>query len=89
MIGEAIQITDARTGEARPMQFGDIALLLRSFGDVAIYEDAFTRAGVPSYTVKGRGFYDCKEVKDLAALLAAIDDPQNPIELAAALRSPR
>lgn len=88
MIGEAIQTTDARTGRARPIQFGDIALLLRSFGDVAIYEDAFARAGVPSYTVKGRGFYDCKEVKDLAALLAAIDDPQNPIELAAALRSP-
>ena len=81
-------MTDARTGAARPMQFGDIALLLRSFSDVAIYEDAFARAGVPSYTVKGRGFYDCKEVNDLAALLAAIDDPQNPIELAAALRSP-
>jgi ATP-dependent helicase/nuclease subunit A len=88
MVEEPIQVTDARTGAARPMQFGDIGLLLRSFSDVAIYEDAFTRAGVPSYTVKGRGFYDCKEVKDLAALLAAIDDPQNPIELAAALRSP-
>ncbi len=88
MIGESIQVTDTRIGAARPMQFGDIALLLRSFNDVAIYEDAFARAGVPSYTVKGRGFYDCKEVKDLAALLEAIDDPQNPIELAAALRSP-
>ncbi|HVA40602.1 MAG TPA: UvrD-helicase domain-containing protein, partial [Candidatus Binataceae bacterium] len=88
MIGEPIQVIDARTNGARPMRFGDIALLLRSFGDVSIYEDAFARAGVPSYTVKGRGFYDCKEVKDLAALLAAIDDPQNPIELAAALRSP-
>ena len=45
--------------------------------------------GPPSlYTVKGRGFYDCKEINDLAALLAAIDDPQNPLELAAALRSP-
>ncbi len=43
---------------------------------------------MPSYTVKGRGFYGCKEVKDLAALLGTIDDPQNPIELAAALRSP-
>jgi ATP-dependent helicase/nuclease subunit A len=88
MVSEAIQVIDARTNVARPMRFGDIALLLRSFGDVSIYEDAFVRAGVPSYTVKGRGFYDCKEVNDLAALLAAIDDPQNPIELAAALRSP-
>ena len=70
------------------MEFGDIALLLRSFTDVAIYEDAFARAAVPFYTVKGRGFYGCKEVNDLAALLGAIDDPQNPLELAAALRSP-
>ncbi len=88
MIDEPIQVIDSRTNVARPIRFGDIALLLRSFSDVAIYEDALARAGVPSYTVKGRGFYDCKEVKDLAALLAAIDDPQNPIELAAALRSP-
>ncbi len=88
MVGRRIKVTDARTGAARPMEFGDIALLLRSFSDVAIYEDAFVRAGVPSYTLKGRGFYDCKEVNDLAALLAAIDDPQNSIELAAALRSP-
>ncbi|MGH7914850.1 MAG: UvrD-helicase domain-containing protein, partial [Candidatus Binataceae bacterium] len=88
MIAESIQVTDARTSAARTMRFGDIALLLRSFSDVAIYEDALTHAGVPSYTIKGRGFYDCKEVKDLAALLAAIDDPQNPIELVAALRSP-
>ena len=88
IIGESIQVIDTHTGAARAAQFGDIALLLRSFSDVAIYEDAFARAGVPSYTVKGRGFYDCKEVKDLAALLGAIDDPQNPIELAAALRSP-
>jgi ATP-dependent helicase/nuclease subunit A len=83
-----LQVIDARVGAPRAMQFGDIALLLRSFSDVAIYEEAFARAGVPSYTVKGRGFYDCKEVKDLAALLATIDEPQNPIELVAALRSP-
>jgi len=88
MIGEPVQVIDTRTGAARPVQFGDIALLLRSFGDVAIYEDAFARAGVPSYTIKGRGFYGCKEVKDLAALLGTIDDAENPIELAAALRSP-
>ncbi len=88
LIDGLAQVADARTGEPRPIRFGDIALLLRSFADVAIYEDAFARAGVPSYTVKGRGFYDCKEVNDLAALLAAIDDPQNPIELVASLRSP-
>jgi ATP-dependent helicase/nuclease subunit A len=88
MIGDSIQVSDEQTGAQRTMRFGDIALLLRSFSDVAIYEDAFARAGVPSYTVKGRGLYGCKEVRDVAALLGAIDDAQNPIELAAALRSP-
>jgi ATP-dependent exoDNAse (exonuclease V) beta subunit len=41
-------VTDERTGARRTIEFGDIALLLRSFTDVAIYEDAFARAGVPS-----------------------------------------
>ena len=88
MIGDSVLVTDQHSGERRGVEFGDIALLLRSFTDVAIYEDAFTRAAVPFYTVKGRGFYGCKEVNDLAALLGTIDDPQNPLELAAALRSP-
>ncbi len=88
LIDERAQVFDRETGAPRAACFGDIALLLRSFSDVAIYENAFIRAGVPSYTVKGRGFYDCKEVKDLAALLGAVEDPQNQIDLVAALRSP-
>jgi ATP-dependent helicase/nuclease subunit A len=88
MVAERVQVMDARSGAPRPIRFADIALLLRSFTDVALYEAGFARAGVPYYTVKGRGFYDCKEVRDLAALLGAIDDPRNSVDLAAALRSP-
>ncbi|HEY2524898.1 MAG TPA: UvrD-helicase domain-containing protein, partial [Candidatus Binataceae bacterium] len=82
------QMVRETAGAAHRVEFAQIAVLLRSFTDVAIYEDAFRRAGVPSYTVKGRGFYECKEVNDLAALLATIADPENPLELATALRSP-
>lgn len=88
MVAEGIKVIDARSDAKRPMRFADIAVLLRSFTDVALYEAGFARAGVPYYTVKGRGFYACKEVRDLAALLGAIDDPRNSIELSAALRSP-
>jgi len=88
LIDEGARVFDCDTGVARAARFGDIALLLRSFSDVAIYENAFIRAGVPSYTVKGRGFYDRREVKDMAALLGAVEDPQNQIDLVAALRSP-
>jgi ATP-dependent helicase/nuclease subunit A len=72
----------------RPACFGDIAILLRSFENVAIYERALRAAAVPYYTVKGRGFYGSPEVLDLAALLAAIANPHDSLALAAALRSP-
>jgi len=88
IVAHGVRVANARSGIERPARFGDIALLLRSFTDVATYENAFSRAAVPSYTVRGRGFFGCKEVRDLAALLSAIDDPQDTIALAAVLRSP-
>jgi ATP-dependent helicase/nuclease subunit A len=88
MVAAQVPVIDALSGAPRAVRFADIALLLRSFTDVPLYEAGFDRAGVPYYTVKGRGFYDCREVRDLAALLGAIDDSRNSIELAAALRSP-
>ena len=56
MIGDSILVTDEHSGEQRGMRFGDIALLLRSFTDVAIYEDAFLRAPCPSTPSKGAAF---------------------------------
>jgi ATP-dependent helicase/nuclease subunit A len=81
-------VFDEEAGAPRPSRYGDIAILLRAFGDVALYENALARAGIPSYTVQGRGFFARAEVRDLTELLAAIDDPDNSLALAAALRSP-
>ena len=66
----------------------DIVVLFRAFSDIASYEDALTAAAIPCYTVQGRGFYGRREVIDLVALLAAVDDPRDSLRLAAALRSP-
>jgi ATP-dependent helicase/nuclease subunit A len=88
MVAEKVEVFDRSTEKWRPVRFSDIAVLMRSFTDVAVYEAGFARARVPYYTVKGRGFFECKEVRDLAALLGAIDDPRSSVELAAALRSP-
>jgi ATP-dependent helicase/nuclease subunit A len=81
-------VTDPKNNTMREACFGDIAVLLRSFEQVVIYERALRAAGVPSYTIKGRGFYGSPEVLDLASLLAAIVNPEDSIALAAALRSP-
>lgn len=78
-----------RHGEnVRPFQFGDAAILLRSFGDVALYEEALKNSGVPYITVGGRGYFNRPEVEDLLALLSALDNPADDLNLAAALRSP-
>src|SRR5262249_10854546 len=68
--------------------FGDVAVLFRSLNQVKAYEYALRRRSIPYYVVKGRGFYQCQEVRDVAALLAAVADPYDAIALAAALRSP-
>jgi len=78
-----------RTSEApRPLRHGDIAILLRSFTDVDLYERALDAIGIEFYTVKGRGFFGCAEVIDIESILAAINDPEDGVSLAAALRSP-
>ena len=66
----------------------DIAVLLRRFTHLNAYEDAFRQAGLPFYTVRGRGFYQCPEVWDLINLLFYLADPANGPALLGVLRSP-
>ena len=86
MIGNAV-VSD-RDGNLRPARPRDIALLLRSFPDVQLYERALSDAGIPCYTVKGRGFFGCREILDIAELLTAVNYPNDSMAIAAALRSP-
>lgn len=88
LLDSGAPVFDAELKRERPARPGDIAILLRAFTNVALYENALTRAGIPNYTVRGRGFFGCPEIADLTELLAAIDDPENSLALAAALRSP-
>ncbi len=75
-------------GQERPLNYGDIAVLCRSGNAFEAYEDAFERAGLPFYTVAGKGFYDRAEVRDLLNALAAIADPTDDLALCGLLRSP-
>ncbi len=86
MIGNAV-VSD-RDGNLHTARPRDIALLLRSFPDVQLYERALGDAGIPCYTVKGRGFFGCREILDIVELLTAVNDPGDAMAIAAALRSP-
>jgi ATP-dependent helicase/nuclease subunit A len=88
MVAEGTPIFDATLEAERPCGYGDIAILMRAFTDVRIYERALRAAAVPFYTVKGRGLFGCQEVIDLVELLTTVNDPRDSLALAAALRSP-
>ena len=81
-------LVDLRERAHDPVGYGDIAVLFRTLNQVKAYEYALARRGVPYYVVKGRGFFQCQEVRDLANLLAAIAQPSDDLALAAVLRSP-
>jgi ATP-dependent exoDNAse (exonuclease V) beta subunit len=72
----------------RPLGWGDAAILLRATTDIKVYERALADADVPYQVVKGRGFFEAREVVDLANLLEALEDPTHDLALAATLRSP-
>jgi ATP-dependent helicase/nuclease subunit A len=80
--------TDAEPLRTRKAGFGDFAVLLRTMTNVKTLERALTSRDVPYVVLKGRGFFEAREVVDLANLLACVDNPRDDLTLAAVLRSP-
>ncbi|MFP4345845.1 MAG: UvrD-helicase domain-containing protein [Anaerolineales bacterium] len=85
-----VEERDPDTGEpcARPLDYGDVAILCRASTSFAAYEQALEEARIPFLTVSGRGFYDRPEVRDLLNALQALADPTDDLALAGLLRSP-
>ncbi|HJQ68890.1 MAG TPA: UvrD-helicase domain-containing protein [Blastocatellia bacterium] len=83
-----VTICGERAGEARPVEYGDFALLFQASTNFEIYEQALASAEVPYVTIAGRGFYNRQEITDLSNLLAFLASPSDSLRLAAALRSP-
>ena len=81
-------IVDSESGETRPLEYGDVALLFRTHIRMPEYEKAFAELGLPFVTLGGRGFYGRQEVLDLLNLLRALRSPIDDLSLASVLRSP-
>ncbi len=74
--------------EQRPAQFGDVAILLRAFSNVHLFERGLREQGIPYQVVAGRGFYKQQEIIDMANLLRVVVDPQDELSLLGFLRGP-
>jgi ATP-dependent helicase/nuclease subunit A len=79
-----------QTGEGpRPLEYGDIAILLRSANNVGpVYRRELLRQGIPVGFGQGDGFFRAAEVSAVMSMLAVLDNPHQDIPLIAVLRSP-
>lgn len=81
-------IWDEQLKAMRPVEWGDMAVLLRSpSGKAECYAREFTRLGVPLLVARG-GFYQSIEINDLLNLLRLLDNPLQDVPLIAVLHSP-
>lgn len=83
-----VRIQPKESNEARPVTFGDIAMLFRALSDVRIYERALSERNIPFHVIAGKGFYERQEVLDVRNLLEAVVDPWHEPAVLGFLRSP-
>ncbi len=85
---EKLPVYDSDSGETRPVEFGDIAVLFRSTkSNVPVYESEFLEYGIPVMSETG-GFLESVEIQTVLAFLSIIDNPLQDIPLLAVMRSP-
>ena len=75
--------------DTRPLEFGDIAILLRSANAIGkTYQEVLEENGIPANAGSGGTFFRTMEVSTILSLLKVIDNPHQDIPLIAVLNSP-
>ncbi len=81
-------VVDRSTGDERPCQAGDIALLAPTGTDLWRFEEALERRSIPVASQAGKGLYSRQEIQDLIALTRVLADRRDTLALGALLRGP-
>jgi len=85
----AFSVWDKEIAAYRPVQYRDMAVLMRStVRDAPAFLDEFTKMGVPAYAEVSTGYFQAVEIQTMLSLLMIIDNPRQDIPLAGVLRSP-
>lgn len=71
------------------LEYGDMAVLVRTNAQTRAIEDQMLRSEVPYCLVAGVRFYERAEVKDMAAYLRVINNPRDNLSLRRILNQPR
>ncbi|MCD4831714.1 MAG: helicase-exonuclease AddAB subunit AddA [Anaerohalosphaeraceae bacterium] len=86
---KSFTVRDKATGLQRPVEYRDFAILMRSISNRANdYVQVFAAEGVPVTSASSVGYFETTEISDILSLLRIIDNPQQDIPLAAAMKCP-
>ena len=88
LLGAGALVHDEETGRARPVRFGDIAVLSRTWAELEPFGVELAARGIPTIHAGGGDLFGQREAKDALALLRFLADPSDDISLVALLRSP-
>ena len=69
--------------------YGDMAILYRTNAQSRGFEEALMREGIPYRVVGGLRFYDRREIKDVIAYLAAVDNPKDDVNMSRIVNVPK
>jgi ATP-dependent helicase/nuclease subunit A len=82
------QIYDIGSDKSRNLEYGDIAVLLRSRTHLDSLEKTFIKNNIPYIITSGIGYYQTQEIFDLYNYLCFLINPQDDLALVGILRSP-
>ena len=86
LLSGGTMVTDGDT--LRPVRAGDIAILMRSPGNIArFYQRALSARGISSVSDRGGSILETTEIEVLCAILSILDNPHQDIPLIAAMAS--
>ena len=92
LMREGFCVFDKERQVSRPVQYKDIAVLMRGGVDkgrkIEEYMAVFDAFGIPVYAHQEGGYYDALEIRTFLSLLEIVDNPRQDIPLVSVLRSP-
>lgn len=88
MVGKE-KIVDKETKEYRPVEYGDIVILLRTaYGWAETFREVLASQGIPVYCTSRTGYFSALEIVTILNYLKVCDNPLQDIPLMGVLRSP-
>jgi len=85
---EGFRVYDRALGDYRPLAYQDVAVLARTWKDLAQVAEIFQDLGVPAVEARGGDLLETREFLDAYLALRFLADPKDEEALAGLLRSP-